>query len=339
MKPIVPPLSVLGLFVLGLLPGCSSQVSNALKVHDNLEQAAYYAQLDQAPQARQWADRAVAVDPNALSTYLPTGGADEGDLSIAGVFSATGDDPTLRDYMKQAAARFPDDHRPLVYLDEAYGRLGDAADQKATATALAALLEKKIAAPGNARDEDMMLALAQAYCDAGNLAKGAADYQAVITAHPADTDALNGRAYAWAVANSAPDLPQALADIQKAIALVPKQPGLSSDQVEAKMNAYLDTLGWVQHRQGDDKDALTNIQAAIAITPRVAEERYHLGVVYEALHQPDAARAEFTHAALLSHGYAAAQQELSRLNQTAPAPPPAKPAATPPADTAQTARR
>ena len=85
--------------------------------------------------------------------------------------------------------------------------------------------------------------------------------------------------------------------------------------------AYQDTLGWVQYRMGDDKDALGNIQSAVSIYPRLAEERYHLGMVYEALHQPDAARAEFTHAALLAQGYAAPRLELSRLKETAPAPP------------------
>ena len=219
--------------------------------------------------------------------------------------------------MKQAAAKFPDDYRPLQALDDAYGLLGDVTDQKATATALAALLEKKIVAPGPRHDQDMTLALAQAYCDAGNLAKGVTDYQNVIHASPNDPVPLNGLAYAYAVADSIPDLPQARALAQQALAGATK-PGRAES---GRWRGCEDTLGWVQYRQGDVPDALGNIQSAVNVYPRQAEERYHLGMVYEALHQPDAARAEFTHAALLAQGYAAPRLELGHLKETTPAPP------------------
>ena len=319
MKFAVRTLSLLGLL---LLPGCGSQVQNTFKIQADLRQAQYYAQLSRTAPARLWADRAIAVDPNALSTYLSTSTDNaDGSLSVAEVFDASGDEPTLRDYMKQAAAKFPDDYRPLQFLDETYGLLGDTPDQRATATTLAALLEKKIAAPGSQHDKDLTLALAQAYCDAGNFAKGVADYQAVVQAGPNDPDPLNALAYTWADANSVPNLPQALADVRQALVLLPKQSGLSEEQVALRMNEYLDTLGWVQHRMGDDKGALSSLQSAISISPRMAVERYHLGMVYEALRLPDAARAEFTHAALLAQGYAAPQQELSRLKETAAAMP------------------
>ena len=305
-----------------LLSGCGTQVQNTLKVQANLRQAEYYAKLNQTSQARQWADRAVAVDPNTLSTYLPTstGPSDDDTTTIAQIFEASGDESTLRDYMKQAAAKFPDDYRPLQTLSETYGLLGDVTNQKATATALATLLEKKITAPGSQHDKDLTLALAQAYCDAGNLTKGAADYNAVLNTDRNDPVALNGLAYAYAVANSGPDLPQARALAQQALASATK-----AGAPDEFIGAVQDTLGWVQYRQGDLADAQRNIQAAVSIDPRMAEERYHLGMVYEALHQPDAARAEFTHAALLAQGYAAPQLELSRLKETAPTPASAAP--------------
>ena len=313
MKSAVRTLSLLGLL---LLSGCGSQMQNTFKVQANLKQAEYYAQLNQTPQARQWADRAVAVDPNALSTYLSTaaGDPDENVTSIADIFEASGDEATLRDYMKQAASKFPDDYRPLKTLDDTYGLLGDIPNQRATATALAALLEKKIATPGSQHDKDLTLVLAQAYCDASNLTKCAADYNAVLNADHNDPVALNGLAYAYAVANSTPDLPQARALAQQA--LVSATRARAPDEF---VGAVRDTLGWVQYRQNDLPDALSNIQAAVNIAPRNAEERYHLGMVYEALHQPDAARAEFTHAALLAQGYAAPQQQLSLLKETSPA--------------------
>ncbi|MBV9851846.1 MAG: tetratricopeptide repeat protein [Armatimonadetes bacterium] len=318
---------LLALSALGLMAmtGCASQIRND-KVQANLTEALRVAQNGDTARARYWADQAIAVDPNALSTYVATTDQQDG-LTVASVFYAAGDLPTLRDYLKQAVAKFPNDYHAPALLSQIYGQLGDTKDQQATATALAALLEKKIVTPGAAHDKEMTLALAQAYCDAGNLAKGAADYQAVIHASPSDPDAYNGLAYAWAVADSKPDLPQARAYAQRAMMLAPKA-GWPPEQLQEKMSGYQDTLGWVQYRQGDYQDALDNLQAAVNADPREAEERYHLGMVYEALNQPDAARAEFTHAALLSQGYQAPRIELARLK----APAPAKPA---PTETAQ----
>ena len=324
MKSAVRAASLLALSVLSLalLPGCGSEIQTD-KVQKNLTEAQYYAQLNQTTQARQWADRAIAVNPNALSTYVATtsdaSGGDQS-LTIAQVFEGAGDDPTLVSYMQQAAQKHPDAYQPLQTLEDAQGRLGDLAGQRATATKLAALLEKKTVAPG-AHDKTLMLALAQAYCDAGNLTKGAADYQAVINTSPHDPVPENGLAYSYAVADSVPDLSQARALAQQALA-----DAISAKEPEEYIGAVQDTLGWVQYRQGDLADALSNIQAAVNIDPRQAEERYHLGMVYKALHKPDAARAEFTHAALLSQGYKAPQVELSRLKT------PAKPA---PTETAQ----
>ena len=331
MKSVLRPLSllVLSAFGLTLLVGCSQQEQNTIKVQANLKQALYYAQLNQTPQARQWADRAIAVDPSALSTYVPTAADDSDDdaLSIAAVFAASGDDPTLVTYIQQAAKQHPDAFQPLAILDGAQGRLGDVTGQRTTATTLAALLEKKMVTPSNASDKDLQMALAQAYCDAGNLVKGAADYQSVIHTFPAEVMAAdNNLAYAYAVADSKPDLPQALQLARQAI-----QMAIKANKSEEEIGTYQDTLGWVQYRQGIYKDAQDNIQAAVDADPRIAEERYHLGMVDEALHQPDAARAEFTHAALLSQGYKAPQIELSRLKESAP--PPAQ--ATRPAETAQ----
>ena len=314
-------LLLLSALSLTALTGCGSQVQNTLKVQTDLNEAFRQAQIGQTAQARQWADRAIAVDPSTLSTYVITDATQEGGLTVSGIFAETGDETTLRDYMKQAAAKFPNDYRPLVLLDQAYGMLGDIPNQKATATTLAALLEKRIVTPGSVNDEEKTLALAQAYCDAGNLTKGAADYQAVINAKPNDTEAYNDLAYAYAVADSTPNLPQALALAQRALALAAKLAPTNlrpQEQIDLEISAYRDTLGWVQYRMGDYPNALANVQAAINVIPREAGERYHLGMIYKALHQPDAARAELTHATLLAQGYADAQRELNALNPPSP---------------------
>ncbi len=314
----LPALLCLSALLLALA-GCGTE--NAIRSQTDLGEAQREAQIGQLAQARVWCDRAIAVSPHAVGTYLslPTAG-DPDALGIVslypedqGVFSSVGDLPDSIAYLQKARAALPQDYRPLAALEQLYGDAGDAADQRATAAALAALLEQKIVRPGATHDEALMLTLSQAYFDAGNIAKGAADGQAVIRAFPTDPDVYNQLAYAWAVADSTPDLPQARTDAQKALALATR-----ANEPDEGIAGIQDTLAWVQYRQADYADALANAQTAVSLDPREPEERYHLGMIYAALHQPVAARAELTHAADLEPGYAAAKAALAALP---PAPP------------------
>jgi len=300
---------VLPLALLPTLSGCGTQAQNAINVQNMLLEAERHAQVDlDDKQARVWADRAVAVAPHDPDTYV---GAREASpveplLNISVVFAEVGDDAALADYMGQAATKFPDNYRPLQLLAVAQGRLGREAERKATATKLAALLTKKLATPGAQDIEDLTLARAQAYWDAGDAASGTAEGQKAIHAYPADPTPLNNLAYAYAVANV--NLPQALALAQQALALARKK---NAD--ELNLATYQDTLGWVQHRLGDDKDAEQNLQEAASTYPRLPEVRYHLGTVYAAEGKTDAARSEFGHAVLLAKDYLAAKQALATL--------------------------
>lgn len=319
------PALLLACTSLTFLTGCGTNVENDFKVQTDLSQAQEQAQIGQLAQARLWSNRAIAVNPHALSTYVFVFTQDNQDgLGIAslgpadnGVFNSVGDNQDIITYMKQAMIALPQDYTPLLPLIEAYQMLGDKANQQATSTQLAARLEKRIAAPGMAHDETLMTELAQAYFDAGNPVKGAADFQAVIQAYPKDPIPYNSLAYSWAFYNIKSALPQALSDAKQSLALA-TQMKLSDDQIAPLQ----DTLGWVQYRSGDAKDALSNIQAAVSGDPREPVERYHLGMVYLALGQPNAARAELTHAIQLAPGYADAQSALTSLG------PPHSPATT-----------
>ena len=77
----------------------------------------------------------------------------------------------------------------------------------------------------------------------------------------------------------------------------------------------------MQDRQGDYKDALPNIQAGVDSNPRLAEGRYHLAMVYKALGDTSAARAELRYAVLLDRGYADAERELAALPAALTKPP------------------
>lgn len=303
-----------------LLTGCSTQEVQQAKVENDLRYGALTkAELGDTKQARIWADRAIAVDPTDPNTFAPHPKSSGPDISIAQVFQQTGDDATLVDYLKRGAAKFPNDVWILVPLAEAQGRLGDTAGKKATAARIVTLLESKVATPGHVPDLDTMTVLGQAYWDSGNSVKGAETFRRLITLYPREVEPLNRLAYAFAVYDSKPNLPEALADAKHALSLA-QHKGYSDET----LSAIQDTLGWVQYRMGDYKSALINLQQASGANPREAESRYHLGMVYQALGNTEAARVELTHATLLSKGYAAASRELGMLSKAPAAAPTTK---------------
>lgn len=325
---------LLACLCLPLLAGCSASLMNQQRAQDDLQVAMQRAQVGKIAEARKWADRAIAVSPHDISTYVyaPTS-ADDNRLAIAdpggeqGVFTVIGDDADVVTYMKQAAAKFPDSPAPLQVLAQSQGRLGDIAAQRATASKLAALLERQMRMPGHALGVDLIIQLAQAYWDSGDAAKGASTYRRAISTYPNDPNtinAYNGLAYSFAVANDTAHLPEALTMAQTALKMVPKL-NLSDDGKDSETGAIEDTIGWIRYRQGDFKSALVNVQKGVNANPRLAEGRYHLAMIYKALGNTDAARMELSYAVNLNPGYADALREIKNL-------PEAKTAASPVAD-------
>ena len=318
------------LLLAGLLAGCGTQAQNALKVQEDLSEAQHHAEVDPTDAAaRQWADRAVAVAPQDAATYLgadPAAGSDTLLLSIAAVFATTGDTPALAAYMTQATQKFPSDERGFLLLSQAQKTLGQTAAGKATAAQLVALLLKKIHTPGATNLDNLDEELGQAYFDAGDTVNGAATFTKAIQAYPTNPSLPNDLAYNDALQRT--NLSQALILAHQAITLAQKQ-SLSDEQIAA----YQDTLGWVQYQMGDYAGAEQNLLQAVNAVPRFAEIRYHLGLVYAAQGNTEAARSELGHAVLLAQNYDAAQQALDTLPKSpvpkSPAPlgsPPAHPA-------------
>ena len=52
---------------------------------------------------------------------------------------------------------------------------------------------------------------------------------------------------------------------------------------EYKQPALLDTLGWIAHLQGNDKQALSYLTQAVSPLREVPDVHYHMGIVYLAL--------------------------------------------------------
>lgn len=322
-------LSGAALLLAGLLAGCGTQVQNALKVQEDLSEAQRHVQVDRTDtQARQCADQAIAVAPQDAATYFgpDAAAASGGDaltlLSIASVFASTGDTPAVAAYMAQATQKFPSDERGFVLLSQAQKTLGQTAAEKATSAQLVSLLNKKIHTPGATNLDGLYEELGQAYFDAGDTVNGAATFMKAIQAYPTNPGLPNDLAYNDALRGT--NLPQALALAHQAITLAQKQNASDMD-----IALYQDTLGWVQYQQGDYAGAEQNLLQAADAMPREAEVRYHLGLVYAAQGNTDAARSELGHAVLLAQNYAAAQQALDTLPKSAVPKPGAPPSSLP----------
>lgn len=303
-----------------LLSGCGTQMQNSIKVQNDLDACLSQSQAGKEAEARHWADLAIAVAPSDADTYLGSRTANPNDplpqLSLYDVFNAVGDTPAVADYMAQAVQKFPNDERGYIYLTEAQNLLGQTAARKATAAKLVTLLNSQIKAPGATDIEAHTDELAQAYFDADDTVNGTATYKKAIQAYPADSEALNGLAYAEAVRGIA--LPEALTLARQAVALAQKKADSDSSVAayQETLAACQDTLGWVLYQQGKYPEAEQNALEAANQMPRLAEIRYHLGLIYVAEGKMGAAQSELRHAALLSQGHTAAQQALDSLPKT-----------------------
>lgn len=316
----------------GCLAGCGvTRGVNDVKIENDLRMAEQSATLGKTADARRWADRAIAVAPTDVSVYAPDTSAsssfnpdppETAHGNVGGVFLGAGDDATAVAYMSEAARKFPQSDRPLVLLVQAQTRLGDAANARANAKSLAGLLEARMARPGVYPSAGLLDELAQAYFDGGDAGKAAATYRRVIATYPFNpqtNDARNGLAYGYAVANDTAHLPEALSlslQALKAAQSLAKQGKLSDDAV----GAIQDTVGWVEYRLGNYPDALLNLQQAMEASPRTPENRFHLGMTYQKIGRPEAARAELSRAVLLSPGYAEAAAALAALPPVPTAP-------------------
>lgn len=315
------PLFQAGLLLSGalLVSGCGTQAQNSLKVQNDLDTCLRSAQLGDAKDeadARHWADLAIAVAPLNPNTYFGPRTLNPNDplpqLSVYLVFKAAGDTPAVADYMAQAVQKFPNDERGYLLLSQAQNILGQTAAQKVTAAKLVTLLNSKLKVPSATDFQVLTDALGQAYFDAGDTVNGAATYKKAIQAYPTEPDAMNGLAYAEAVRGM--NLPEALGLARQAVALAQKLP--DDDSKDATLAAYQDTLAWVLYQQGKYPEAEQNALEAANGSPRLAEVRYHLGLIYIAEGKMEAARSELKHATLLSQGYTAAQQALDGLPKT-----------------------
>ena len=244
--------------------------SQALKLRpldgDALDGRAY-AYLDQSKYDPAIADltAAIRINPSDGTAFDYRGAAsrDKGDLAAA----FQDEDRAIE--LKPAWAG-PWAERGYAYLDEhrydmALADFGQAEQLDATLT-----FAFDGSAEANSDKGDVKDAV-QAYEQAGNLYIGKKDYVSAladadkeVALEPADPEALNSRCWTMAIANQR--LGEALTDCQKSLAI---RPGAAD---------VLDSLGFVQFRQGHFADAIQSYSAALAKAPKQASSLYMRGV-------------------------------------------------------------
>jgi uncharacterized protein (TIGR03790 family) len=161
----------------------------------------------------------------------------------------------------------------LVLRAEARTAKGDKAGAQAALEEATALEPRLVAA-------QMQLALT--YEQAQGYDKAIERYRLVLTVNPNEPIALNNLAYGLAVRKQQPA--EALGYAERANLLVPGNPTLA------------DTLAWVQHLLGRDREAAPVMAGIVKALPANAEIRLHAAVIYAAVGQLDAAGAELKEA-------------------------------------------
>jgi len=312
--------------VLAMSAGCSLPDMQQAKAANDLAEAYKQAQNGNIQESHNWCDKAIAIDPKNVKVYVGKDShIDDNDeiLNIALIYSDIADDPSLITYMQQATQKFPNQALPWLNMAEAYGRMGKPADQIAAGKKAVAAIEPDITRPGGGGSSERMNELAQAYYLAGNMPKSATTLQSVMTTYPADTVAYNMLAWYYAETNDTAHMQQALTLVNTAISNVEASNKIDSSSKDATLAAYQDTLGWIQYRMHQYPAAIATLQKAVAMSPRRAEEHYHLGKAYLDLDAATAAnlgidnkaaaRSEFQLAVSANPTYAAPADELKKM--------------------------
>jgi len=126
------------------------------------------------------------------------------------------------------------------------------------------------------------LQLAETYESNKEYDKAIERYRKTLAVAPSNTIALNNLAYCLAVRKGQPA--EAIGYAERAYTLSRNAP------------AAADTLGWIQHLLGRDREAAQLLAQAAAGLPANAEVRLHAAVVYAAVGMPDAAARELAEA-------------------------------------------
>jgi tetratricopeptide (TPR) repeat protein len=124
------------------------------------------------------------------------------------------------------------------------------------------------------------LALAGILEQSGDYAGAIAEYQDLLVKAPGSIIVAN-------------NLASLLADYRSDKASLDQAQVLASSLQKSTVPQFKDTLGWVNYREGDYKDAVPLLEDAAAAMPNLALVHYHLGMSYIAISLPAKAAEQF----------------------------------------------
>jgi Tfp pilus assembly protein PilF len=138
------------------------------------------------------------------------------------------------------------------------------------------------------------MALARDYEESREYDKAIERYRLALAVNRDEPVALNNLAYALAVWKHQPA--EAIGYAQRAVFLAPGNPTI------------VDTLAWIQHLLGRDREAEPVMAGVVMALPANAEIRLHAAVIYAAIGRLEAAAAELKEALRLDPSLAGSEE-------------------------------
>ena len=179
-------------------------------------------------------------------------------LRRAAIEGGLGETDAAIGHLEELARAYPDRSEPLTLA-------GDLLRRKSRFADAVALYDRAIARVGSPSRAAWPLFYERgiAHERAGNWPAAESDFEFALRLAPDHPSVLNYLGYAWTERNTRLD--QARAMIQRAVDQRPNE------------GAFIDSLGWVQLKQGDRAEALKNLEKAVELQPEDPVVNGHLG--------------------------------------------------------------
>ncbi len=185
-------------------------------------------------------------------------------LRRANLLDGTGQEAEATRMLEALAQEYPDRPEPLIQIGDSLrrrNRFHEAAEVYDRAVA-------RIATPSRA-NWPLFYTRGIAYERDGQWAKAEADFEYALQLSPDQPNVLNYLGYAWVEQGQHVDRARRM--IERAVEQRPND------------GAFVDSLGWVQLRQGDTAGALKNLERAVELQPEDPVINAHLGDALDAV--------------------------------------------------------
>lgn len=208
--------------------------------------------------------------------------------------------PQVLEMLQMLAESHPESHIVPIYIGHYHNLQSDYAE---AARNFRTALDRLPTGVGNNLEVPMRFWYGAALERQGLIDDAAEQFQRCIGLDPEHAEAHNYLAYMWAAADL--NLERARQLIQRALKIDPDN------------GAYLDTLGWIDYRQGRYGEALKNLERAQRLVPDDPTVQEHIGDTHAALGDFESAIRCWRRALKLDPGNTAVAK---KIDETAPQP-------------------